>query len=102
MRRSLQSMVMALAVMVPPAFADNTTTCRPGYGNRASECTARDTDRDDATELSERAVHKVGECARIEKLLANPQTRELMMQEAEGKRAVWWYAGNCPLGKSKS
>lgn len=101
MGRSLQIMVMALTVMVAPAFADNTTICRPGYGNRALECLARDTDRDDTTELSGRAVHKVRECTRIEKLLADPQTRQLLMQEPEGERAVRWYAGNCPLGKSK-
>ncbi len=102
MRRSLQIMVMTITVMVPAAFADNATSCRPGYGNHVLECAARDTDRDDTIEAPDRFVYKVGECTRIEKLLADPQTLELMMQEPEGKRAVWWYVGNCPLRKSKS
>jgi hypothetical protein len=65
------------------------------------ECAARDTDRDDTTEQRGQVRHKAGECTRIEKLLANPKTRALMMQEPDGKRVVWWYAGNCPLGRSK-
>ena len=86
---------------MPAAFADSTTTCNPGYRDRALECVARDTDRDETAEALGRAVRKVGKCSRIEKLLANPQTRELLMQEPDGRRTVWWYAGNCPLGKSK-
>lgn len=97
MRRSLQIVVMVLTVMVPPAFAASTASC----GSLSSECTTNDTDRDDAAKRSGRFVHKVGECTRIEKLLANPRTRELMMQEPEGKRVVSWYAGNCPLRKSE-
>jgi hypothetical protein len=52
-------------------------------------------------ETMEWVGHKVRQCSRIEKLLADPQTRKLMMQEPEGRHTVRWYAGNCPLGKSK-
>ena len=97
MRRSLQIVVMVLTVMIAPAFAASIASCV----SISSECATSDTDRDDAAERSSRFVHKVGECTRIEKLLANPRTRELMMQEPEGKRAVSWYAGNCPLRKSE-
>lgn len=86
--------------MAPAAFADNITSCGPGSGNHTLECTAHDTG-DDTDETLWRAVHKVGKCARIEKLLANAEMRALMMREPESERMVWWYAGNCPLGKSK-
>jgi hypothetical protein len=101
MHRPLQIIIMTIIVMVPVASADSTTACRTDYGEGALACVARDTGRDDTTEGSDRVGHKAGECMRIEKLLANPQTRQLMMQEPEGKRTVWWYAGNCPLGKRK-
>ena len=101
MGRSLQIMVIAMTVMIPTTFANYSATCRPGYESRASQCVLPDTDQDDAAEASGRVVHKVEECTRIERLLANPQTRQLMMQGPEGRQTVWWYAGNCPLRKSK-
>lgn len=100
MRGSLQIMIIAITIMVLPAFADNVTGCGPGYGNRALECVAGDRS-DETDETLGQSVRKVGECARIKKLLASPKMRELMMREAESERIVWWYAGNCPLGKSK-
>lgn len=101
MGRSLQIMIFTITLIAPAAFADDTAACAAGYGNRASECAARDTERDDTAEALGRAVRKAGECTRIEKLLTNRKMRELMMQEPEGKRMVGWYAGNCPLGKVK-
>ena len=92
---------MAVTVMATPAFADNSAICGPGYGDRLLECVARDLDRDETSDQPGGVGHKAGECSRIEKLLANRQTRELIMQEPAGKRAVDWYAGNCPLRKSK-
>lgn len=100
MRRSLQIIIITLTVIVPAAFADS-APCSPGDVNRSLECVARDTGRDETAEASGRAVRKVGECRRIEKLLADPRTHELLMQEPKGRQLVWWYAGNCPLGRSK-
>ena len=101
MRTSLQVMIMTITVMLPAAFADDTAACRPDSLQRDVECPVHDADRDDTIEAQGQVVHRIEECTRIEKLLANPQARELIMQEPEGKRTVWWYAGNCPLGKSK-
>jgi hypothetical protein len=101
MRRSLHVIIITITVIMPAALADNTMTCNPGHGNRALKCLAWDTERDDMAETMEWVGHKVRQCSRIEKLLADPQNRKLMMQEPEGRRTVRWYAGNCPLGKSK-
>jgi hypothetical protein len=100
MRKSLQVMAIMITVMIPPTFAGSVTGCGPGYSDHTLECTAHGTG-DGTGETIGRAADKVGECARIEKLLANPKMRVLMMQEPESKQMVWWYAGNCPLGKSK-
>ncbi|MDX1487209.1 MAG: hypothetical protein R3268_03340, partial [Acidiferrobacterales bacterium] len=66
--------------MVPAALAGGVAGCGPGYSDHTLECAAHGTS-DDAGETLGQAVRKVGECARIEKLLANPKMRALVMRE---------------------